>query len=201
MMEATGLIRTFDAAQIIWYPSPDLCLDTILSRRSTDNSLDFMAWFVLWFVLSTVGPWCMPFHLGPIYHSFNLSTGYGMMTDGTTTYINASACTVNFQPMNPPIVFDLPNPRTTWLEKARPQNHTSGDSRWTKMRGSGQDFSTVYISKWPRTHNVCGVSVSVCVAVLAHVQYWGMDMANANTTLASILFYFPCAIIFTPCSP
>ncbi len=28
-------------------PFPDLCLDTILSRRSTDNSLDFMAWFVL----------------------------------------------------------------------------------------------------------------------------------------------------------
>lgn len=36
-----------------------------------------------------------------------------MMTDGTTTFINASACTVNFLPMNPPIVFDLPNPRTT----------------------------------------------------------------------------------------
>lgn len=40
------------------------------------------------------------------------------MTDGTTTFVNASACTVNFLPMNPPIVFDLPNPRTTWLEEA-----------------------------------------------------------------------------------
>lgn len=39
--------------------------------------------------------------------------GYGMMTDGTTTFVNASACTVNFLPMNAPIVFDLPNPRTT----------------------------------------------------------------------------------------
>ncbi|KAK7895423.1 hypothetical protein WMY93_020748 [Mugilogobius chulae] len=39
--------------------------------------------------------------------------GYGMMTDGTTTFVNASACTVNFQPMNPPIVFDLPNPRSS----------------------------------------------------------------------------------------
>jgi hypothetical protein len=36
-----------------------------------------------------------------------------MMTDGTTTFVNASACTVNFQPMNPPIVFDLPNPTRT----------------------------------------------------------------------------------------
>ena len=30
-----------------WYPSPDLCLDTILSWSSTDNSFDLMAWFLL----------------------------------------------------------------------------------------------------------------------------------------------------------
>ncbi|KAG9346926.1 hypothetical protein JZ751_005853 [Albula glossodonta] len=39
--------------------------------------------------------------------------GYGMMTDGITTFINASACTVNFQPMNSPIVFDVPTSRST----------------------------------------------------------------------------------------
>ena len=39
------------------YPSPDLCLDTIMSRRSTDNSFDFMAWFLLRHALSTVGPY------------------------------------------------------------------------------------------------------------------------------------------------
>ena len=27
------------------YPSPELCLNTILSRSSTDNSFDLMAWF------------------------------------------------------------------------------------------------------------------------------------------------------------
>ncbi|XP_023560013.1 metallophosphoesterase MPPED2 isoform X2 [Octodon degus] len=37
--------------------------------------------------------------------------GYGIMTDGYTTYINASTCTVSFQPTNPPIIFDLPNPQ------------------------------------------------------------------------------------------
>jgi len=47
MIEATVLIGTFNAAEMFLYPSPDLCLDTILSQRSTDNSLDFMAWFVL----------------------------------------------------------------------------------------------------------------------------------------------------------
>ena len=42
MMEATVLIGTFKAAEIFLYPSPDLFLKTILSRRSTDNSFDFM---------------------------------------------------------------------------------------------------------------------------------------------------------------
>ncbi|KAK3535530.1 hypothetical protein QTP70_016796 [Hemibagrus guttatus] len=44
MMEATVLIGTFNAAESFLYPSPDLCLDTVLSLRSADNSLDFMAW-------------------------------------------------------------------------------------------------------------------------------------------------------------
>ena len=42
MMEATVLIGTFKAAEIVLYPSPDLFLKTILSQRSTDNSFDFM---------------------------------------------------------------------------------------------------------------------------------------------------------------
>jgi hypothetical protein len=47
MMEATVFLGTFNAAEMFWYPSPDLCLDTILSRSSTDNSFDLMAWFLL----------------------------------------------------------------------------------------------------------------------------------------------------------
>ena len=47
MMEATEFLRTFHAAEIFWYPSPDLCLNTILSRSSTDNSFYLMAWFLL----------------------------------------------------------------------------------------------------------------------------------------------------------
>lgn len=41
------------------------------------------------------------------------SAGYGVMADGTTTYVNASVCTVNYQPVNPPIVIDLPTPRNS----------------------------------------------------------------------------------------
>jgi hypothetical protein len=64
MMEANVFLGTFNASDIFWYPSPDLCLDTILSWVSTDNSIDLMAWFLLWHALSIVGPYidrCMPF--------------------------------------------------------------------------------------------------------------------------------------------
>lgn len=44
MIEVTG---SFNAADIFVYTFPDLCLDTRLSQRSTVNSLDAMAWFVL----------------------------------------------------------------------------------------------------------------------------------------------------------
>ena len=46
MIEATVLMGTFKAAEIFLYPSPDLCIETILSQRSTDKSFDFM--LVLW---------------------------------------------------------------------------------------------------------------------------------------------------------
>jgi hypothetical protein len=48
------------------FPSPDLCLNTILSWSSTDNSFDLMAWFLLWHALSTLGPYidrCVPFQI------------------------------------------------------------------------------------------------------------------------------------------
>jgi hypothetical protein len=52
MMEATVFLGTFYAAEMFWYPSPDLCLDIILSLRSTDNSFNLMAWFLLIFTVN-----------------------------------------------------------------------------------------------------------------------------------------------------
>ena len=66
IMEATVFLGTFNSAEMFWYPSPDLCLNTILSRSSTDNSFDLMAWFLLRHLLSTVGPYidrCVPFQI------------------------------------------------------------------------------------------------------------------------------------------
>jgi hypothetical protein len=44
----SALIAQFgnvNAAECFWYPSPALCLDTILSWSSAGNSFDLMAWF------------------------------------------------------------------------------------------------------------------------------------------------------------
>ena len=66
MMEPIVFLGTFNVSEMFWYPSPDLRLNTILSRSSTANSFDLMAWFLLWHALSTVGPYifrCMPFQI------------------------------------------------------------------------------------------------------------------------------------------
>ena len=44
---ATLFLGTFNAAEMFWCPSQDLCLDTILSRSSMDNPFNLMAWVLL----------------------------------------------------------------------------------------------------------------------------------------------------------
>jgi hypothetical protein len=46
-MEAAVFLGTFNVVEMFCYPSPDLCLDTILSLISTDNSFNLVAWFLL----------------------------------------------------------------------------------------------------------------------------------------------------------
>ena len=53
IMEATVFLVTFNAAEMFWYPFPDLCLETILSRSSKDNYFGLMAWFMLWHALTS----------------------------------------------------------------------------------------------------------------------------------------------------
>ena len=52
------------------------------------------------------------YRVKPKFHVFgHIHEGYGMYTDGTTTFINASICTNKYQPKNLPIVFDIDLPR------------------------------------------------------------------------------------------
>ncbi|KNC86614.1 hypothetical protein SARC_01243 [Sphaeroforma arctica JP610] len=47
----------------------------------------------------------------PLYHLFgHVHEGYGMWSDGTTVFANASTCNHRYQVANAPIVFDLPYP-------------------------------------------------------------------------------------------
>ncbi|XP_046570359.1 metallophosphoesterase MPPED2-like [Haliotis rubra] len=47
----------------------------------------------------------------PKYHLYgHIHEGYGMSTDGTTTFINASMCTLRYKPNNPAVVIDVPLP-------------------------------------------------------------------------------------------
>ena len=67
MMEVTFLGDPQCCKKKMLFPSTDLCLDTILSSRSSmDNFFDLIACFLLWHALSTVGPYidrCVPFQI------------------------------------------------------------------------------------------------------------------------------------------
>lgn len=46
----------------------------------------------------------------PKYHVFgHIHEGYGVTSDGRTVFVNASTCNYNYRPLNPALVFDLPN--------------------------------------------------------------------------------------------
>jgi Icc-related predicted phosphoesterase len=47
----------------------------------------------------------------PKYHiSGHIHEGYGISTDGTTKFVNASICTQRYKASNAPIVIDVPKP-------------------------------------------------------------------------------------------
>jgi len=58
----------------------------------------------------------------PVVVAGHIHEGYGAAGDGPTLYVNASTCNLSYQPVNPPIVFDLPPPdelRGPCLERGR----------------------------------------------------------------------------------
>ncbi|XP_069119779.1 metallophosphoesterase MPPED2-like [Argopecten irradians] len=55
----------------------------------------------------------------PKYHIFgHIHEGYGVTTDGVTTYINASTCTLRYKTENAPVIFDFPIPEGHTKEEA-----------------------------------------------------------------------------------
>eukprot|EP00117_Sycon_ciliatum_P044995 scpid86193/ scgid2541/ Metallophosphoesterase domain-containing protein 1; Adult brain protein 239 len=55
----------------------------------------------------------------PKYHVFgHIHEGHGVTSDGTTVFINAAICDVDYYAIQDPIVFDLPNPTSPPLSPA-----------------------------------------------------------------------------------
>jgi len=46
----------------------------------------------------------------PVSLAGHIHEGYGARAEGATLFVNASTCTLAYNPINPPIVFDLPPP-------------------------------------------------------------------------------------------
>ena len=77
--------------------------------------------------------------LRPACHVFgHVHEGYGATTDGATTFLNASTCSVEYQPTNPPLVFDLP---------AHPPPASSGIS--TRPDGGSDRIVGIAVSRGP----------------------------------------------------
>ncbi len=66
------------------------------------------------FSTSTSGSRCnlgLQERVKPAYHVFgHIHEGHGACYDGTTRYINASTCDAQYNPILPPIVFDMQPP-------------------------------------------------------------------------------------------
>ena len=67
----------------------------------------------------------------PLYHIFgHIHEGYGLYTDGTTKFANASSVNLQYNSGNKPIVFDLP---------------IKNDFRYTKIKISFLSYNTQII--------------------------------------------------------
>ena len=75
----------------------------------------------------------------PALHVFgHIHEGYGATTNGVTTFANASTCNINYQPDNPPLVFDVPLPNPDQhLPNPDLHLHTPDRSTPTDCEGRG----------------------------------------------------------------
>lgn len=78
----------------------------------------------------------------PVSLSGHIHEGYGCMADDATLYINASTCTHDYAPANPPIVFDAPPPhelRAGVLRLARQLSSQPGHPTMPPCQGVAED--------------------------------------------------------------
>jgi hypothetical protein len=62
----------------------------------------------------------------PSYWVVQIHEGYGVTSNGTTLFANASTCTLAYRPTNPALVFDLVPPRRAGAEAGGVEGGSSG---------------------------------------------------------------------------
>eukprot|EP00056_Hartaetosiga_gracilis_P005222 m.82616 g.82616 ORF g.82616 m.82616 type:complete len:364 (+) comp12092_c1_seq4:931-2022(+) len=78
----------------------------------------------------------------PQYHVFgHIHEGYGVSTDGQTTFVNASTCNYNYRPVQAPLVFDVfPHQNK---EKSEEEGEVEEEDRDMKQDNTDEEKETV----------------------------------------------------------
>eukprot|EP00753_Platysulcus_tardus_P006847 PLAT14632.1.p1 GENE.PLAT14632.1~~PLAT14632.1.p1 ORF type:complete len:324 (+),score=85.68 PLAT14632.1:47-973(+) len=76
----------------------------------------------------------------PKAHIFgHIHEGYGMSTDGTTLFVNASTCTLRYRPVQKPIVIDVPIAADAWCAEIEEEGEVVvGEEAATDDAGGGE---------------------------------------------------------------
>ena len=88
------LIKILQRGRKMW-DDEELCYGDLCSDGNRAGCVDLLA--------------AIADRVKPLFHVFgHIHEGYGATTNGATVFINASTCNLQYRPVHPPLVFDLP---------------------------------------------------------------------------------------------
>ena len=111
----------------------------------------------------------------PLYHVFgHVHEGYGVTTNQTTTFINASTCTLSYRPNNAPIVFDLPRKKINTIPSTKMESNSGLIEISAKMKRAITLLTLVL--------------GSCCVFLLIFQQPWHIHCIFLKDSVNGLLF-------------
>ena len=111
----------------------------------------------------------------PLYHVFgHVHEGYGVTTNQTTTFINASTCTLSYRPNNAPIVFDLPRKNLNTIPSTKMESNNSGIIKIS--------------AKMKRTIALLTLILGSCCVFLLFQQPWHIHYIFLKDSVNGLLF-------------
>ena len=136
----------------------------------------------------------------PLYHVFgHVHEGYGVTTNQTTTFINASTCTLSYRPNNAPIVFDLPRKNLNTIPSTKMESNNSGiikidgDPTLSSCRPTFQPNTAVILCFTLQRQRISPFFYRVCMEspnkpVFVPVEYLNK---NTSTKISKFIRYTP----------